>query len=372
MPLASELRGNSGYPAARAERLEQTGMAQRLSGQLREALFSYSRALLIHRRSGSFYGTVRLHEHLGEINEQASEPLAALLNYVGAGKAKEATALARQCDYEDLTDRLRLDGPSWQRAAEYRVIAEIGEELPGEFVGARLEQTLADTQLPFMGFFSPSVSVAARLALCVTSLKIEDRDLREEALEVMRADLTKTFVENTQAATRALALGTELGLWDERELLVEAFIADPATTSLNPGWASEQALASDELAERLRDAALDGSIPALKALALAEIESGGPGPISSDRSLVELCNEHLGDRDFASVHRSTPESGVPQVRVDMGVDLAGLGILGSFADAEVRDQLVERLLDLIGVADEPENHRSRCCRCASLSRSQLH
>lgn len=358
MPLASELRGASSYPAARAERLEQVGMAQRLAGKLREALFSYSRALLIHRRSGSFYGTVRLHEHLGEINEQAGEPLAALLNYIGAGKAKEAAALARQCDHGELTEQLRLDGPTWQRAAEYRVIAEIGEELPGEFVDARLEQTLADTQLPFMGFFAPSVSVAARLALCVTSLKIEDSRLRGDALEVMRADLAKSFVENTQAAARALALGTELGLWDERGLLVDAFISDPAIAGLTPEWASQQVLVSDQLAERLRDAALDGSIAALEALALAEMDSDGPGPILSDRALVELCNEHLADRDLASVHRSTPDSGVSQVSVGMGVDLSSLGIIGNCADADVRHQLVERLLDLVGVAEEPENHRS--------------
>ena len=358
MPLASELRGASSYPAARAERLEQSGMAQRLEGKLREALFSYSRALLIHRRSGSFYGTMRLHEHLGELNEQAGEPLAALLNYIGAGKGKEASALARQCDYGELTGQLRLDGPSWQRAAEYRVIAEVGEEFPPEFVAAHLEQTLADTREPFMGFFSPSVSVAARLALCVMSLKIRDPDLREEALEVIRDDLTKTFVENTRAATRALALGTELGLWDERELLVDTFITDSATTSLTPGWASEQALVSDRFADRLQAAALDGSIPALKALAMAEMEREGLELISGDRALVELCNGHLADRDLASVHRSTSESGVSQVSVGMGVDLSGLGILGNCADTKVRHQLVRRLLDLIGIAEEPENHRA--------------
>jgi hypothetical protein len=118
-----------------------------------------------------------------------------------------------------------------------------------DFAAARLPQILLDAREPFAGFFGPSVSVSGRLALSALALKIEDQTLRQRALELLRDDLDHSFVENTRAAARALAFGTELGIWDEAERLINAFLADPSVTGLTPGWAAGLAAVSESALE---------------------------------------------------------------------------------------------------------------------------
>jgi tetratricopeptide (TPR) repeat protein len=358
MPLASELRGDSDFPGARAERLEQVGMSQRLAGKLRESVFSYSRSLLIHRAAGDFYGIVRLRELLAGLHEEAGETLAALSDYLAAGQAKEATRLARGVDRAGLLARLRLDGPTWARAAEYRVIASVGEELPADFVAQVVPRMLADSALPFEGFIGPSVSISARLGLAVVSAKMAVEEDRDAALRILREDLEHSFVENTEAAAKALAMGSELGLWDEVAALVEATLSERSRTGLGSGWLARQAAERDEIAGRLRRAALDGTRSALVALAEGELDDPAASLISSDPELVELCEEIISSRDLASVHRTTPESGRPEVRVDWGADLSFLGVIANFCRREARSRLLSGLLDLVLDPGEPENHRS--------------
>jgi hypothetical protein len=358
MPLASELRGDSDFPGARAERLEQVGMSQRLAGRLRESVFSYSRSLLIHRVAGDFYGVVRLRELLAGLNEEAGETLAALSDYLAAGQAKEATPLARGVDRAGLLARLRLDGPAWARAAEYRVIASVGEELPADFVARVVPRMLADSALPFEGFMGPSVSISARLGLAAVSAKIEAEKDRDAALRLLREDLELSFAENTEAAAKALAIGSELGLWDEVSELVEATLSDRSHTGLGSTWLARQAVERDEIAVRLKRAALDGNRSALVALAEGELDAGEP-LISSAPELVELCEEIINSRDLASVHRTPAAPGRrPEVRVDMGVDLSFLGVIANFCRRQARSSLVSGLLDLVLDPGEPENHRS--------------
>lgn len=358
MPLASELRGNSVYPAARAERLEQVGMSQRLAGKLREALFSYSRSLLIHRSGGSFYGNIRLSEALAELHQQAGEPLAALRARLDAGQGKEAADLARECDLAQLPAALELNGPGWMRAAEYRVIAEVGEELAVAYVASIAPQILVDSRLPFEGFIGPSVPAAARLALAAVAVKIEDSCNRQEALVLLRETFEHSFIENTRAAANALAIGSELGLWDEVDLLVEGTLAEPSQSGLRPGWLAEQVAERPAVAERLRDAAREGSQLALIALASAELENTGLPLVSGDRRLVELCEERVTSRGLRSVERTEPKGGRPQVRVGFGVDLGIVGTLGNFCTSEKQSQLLAGLTEVIESAEEPENHRA--------------
>lgn len=358
MPLASELRGNSGYPAARAERLEQVGMSQRLAGKLREALFSYSRSLLIHRGGGSFYGVMRLSEALAELHQEAGEPLAALRARLDAGQGKEAAELARECELTQLPTALELNGPGWMRAAEYRVIAEVGEELPFAYVASIVPQILADSRLPFKGFIGPSVPAAARLALAAVAVKIEDSCDRAEALVLLRETFEHSFIENTRAAANALAIGSELGLWDEVDLLVEGTLAEPTQSGLRPGWLAEQAEERPAVAERLRVAAREGSQLALIALASAELENPSSELLSGDRRLVELCEERVTSSGLRSVKRTEPKEGRPQVSVGFGVDLSILGKLGNFCSPERRSQFLAELIQVIESAEEPENHRA--------------
>jgi tetratricopeptide (TPR) repeat protein len=357
MPLASELRGDSDFPGARAERLEQVGMSQRLAGRLRESVFSYSRSLLIHRAAGDFYGVVRLRELLAGLEEEAGENLAALSDYLAAGQAKEATHLARGVDRAGLLDRLRLVGPTWVRAAEYRVIASVGEELPADFVARVAPRMIADSALPFEGFMGPSVSVSARLGLAAIASKIGADD-RDAALRILREDLEHSFAENTEAAAKALAMGSELGLWDEVSALVEATLSDRSHTGLGSAWLARQAVERDDIAARLKRAALDGNRSALVALAEGELDAGVP-LISSSRKLVELCEEIITSRDLSSVHRTPAAPGRrPEVRVDFGVDLSFLGLIANFCHHKARSSLVSGLLGVVLDAGEPENHRS--------------
>lgn len=359
LPLAADLRGDSNLPGARAERLEYTGMSQLLESKYREALLSYSRSLLIHRRTGSFQGVVKLREQLGELNQKVDEHLAAIAHFVAAGKGKEARGIARECPLEALEEMLALDGPGWRRAAEYSVIAEVGEEMSADFAAGNLPQILVDAREPFAGFFAPSVSVSGRLALGSLALKIEDRELRDRALELLREDLEHSFVENTRSAARALALGTELGIWNETERLIDAFLADPSVSGLTPGWAAGLAAENEAAIEKLKQGAREGSISALYALALLELESDDEIPLSTEPELVRRCNEYVSERDLKSVRRTPAGPGhTGSVSVGFGTDLTPVGVAANFCDPDVRADLVEGLIELIGSAEEPENHRS--------------
>lgn len=359
LPLAADLRGDSSLPGARAERLEYTGMSQFLESKYREALLSYSRSLLIHRRTGSFQGVVKLHAQLGKLNREVGEHLAAVSHFLAAGKGKEAKEIARECAREDLEEMLLLDAPSWRRAAEYSVIAEVGEEMSADFAAARLPQILLDAKEPFAGFFGPSVSVSGRLALSALALKIEDQALREQALELLREDLDRSFVENTRAAARALAFGTELGIWDEAEQLIDAFLADPSVTGLTPGWAAGLAAESNSAFEKLKQAARGGSSAALYALALLELEAGDEAPLSDEPELVRHCDEYVSKRELKSVRRTPAGAGhSAQVSVGFGADLNPIGAIANFCDPAIRADLVDGLIELISSEEEPENHRS--------------
>jgi hypothetical protein len=359
LPLAADLRGNSSLPGARAERLEYTGMSQLLESKYREALFSYSRSLLIHRRTGSFQGVVKLREQLGELNQKVGEHLAAIAHFLAAGKGKEARRIARECPLESLEEMLALDGPGWRRAAEYSVIAEVGEEMSSDFAAGHLPQILIDAREPFGGFFAPSVSVSGRLALGALALKIEDRELRGRALDLLRGDLEHSFVENTRSAARALALGTELGIWDETERLMDAFLADPSVSGLTPGWAAGLAAENETAIAKLKQGARGGSVSALYALALLELESDDETPLSAEPELVRRCNEHASKRDLKSVRRTPAGSGhTGSVSVGFGTNLNPVGAIANFCDPAVRADLVDGLIELIGSAEEPENHRS--------------
>lgn len=359
LPLAADLRGDSSLPGARAERLEYTGMSQFLESKYREALLSYSRSLLIHRRTGSFQGAVRLRAQLGELNREVDEHVAAIAHFLAAGKGKEARGIARECPLEALEELLCLDGPEWRRAAEYSVIAEVGEEMSADFAAGHLPQILIDAGKPFVSFFSPSVSVSGRLALSALALAIDDRELRDRALEVLREELDHSFVENTRAAARTLALGTEIAIWDESERLIDAFLADPSVSGLTPGWAAGLAAESKAAVEKLKHGACEGSASALYALALLELESDEETPLSGVPELVRRCDEYVSERELTSVRRTPAGPGqTGSVSVGFGTDLSPIGAIANFCDSAVRADLVEGLIELIGSSEEPENHRS--------------
>lgn|GEM_PF-6761116 len=359
LPLAADLRGDSSLPGARAERLEYTGMSQLLESKFREALLSYSRSLLIHRRTGSFQGVVRLRAQLGELNRKVDEHVAAIAHFLAAGKGKEARGIARDCPLEALEELIRLDRPEWRRAAEYSVIAEVGEEMSADYAAGHLPQILIDVRKPFESFFSPSVSVSGRLALSALALTIDDRELRDRALEVLREELDHSFVENTRAAARALALGTEIGIWDESERLIDAFLADPSVSGLTPGWAAGLAAESEAAVAKLKQGACEGSVSALYALALLELEAGDKTPLTAEPELIRRCNEYVSERELKSVRRTPAGPGqAGGVSVGFGTDLNPVGVIANFCDSAVRADLVEGLIELIGSAEEPEIHRS--------------
>lgn len=346
-------------PGARAERLEYTGMSQQSGSKYREALFSYSRSLLIHRRTGSFQGVLKLREQLGKLNREVGEHPAAIAHFLAAGKGKEAREIARECPLGTLEEILVLDGPGWRRAAECSVIGEVGEEMLADFAARHLPRLLCDAREPFAGFFAPSVSVSARLALSAMALTIDDQGLRDQVLELLREDLEHSFVENSRAAARALAFGTELGIWDEAERLIDAFLADPSVSGLTPGWAAGLAAESEAAIEKLKQGACEGSVSALYALALLELQADDETPLSAEPELIRRCNEYVSERELKSVRRTPASPGhTGGVNVGFGTDLSPVGAIANFCEPTVQADLVEGLVELIGSAEEPENHRS--------------
>ncbi|MDX6609278.1 MAG: hypothetical protein QOF85_1203 [Solirubrobacterales bacterium] len=358
-PLAAEMRGDAEMPVARAERLEHRAMKQRLKGELRQALYTNSRALLIHRRSGSIQGVMSVRERLGELYGQAGEPISSLQSYALAGKGKEAREMAPQCDRDELEQVLDLDGPSWQRAAEYRVIAEVGEQLSPELVGRLLPIMRGDLLRVATAPFALDVSAAARHALCVVSLKLA-ADKRDVAIEVMREELEHAPLENMQAASRALMLGTDLGLWEQTPLLIEAYLEDSAASGVESGWIAKRALLDPAAVRQLREAALEGSKAALLALAIAEHLSEDAAIVSDDPQLCRLCTEWLASvGNLSGIHRNKGEGGRPSMSVGWGRNFFQLGIVARFAEKMPRRELVEQLLAVTDSAEEPESNRAR-------------
>lgn len=356
-PLAAELRGDSELPVARGERLEHLGMKQRLTNNLRGAVFPYSRALFVHHRTGSLQGVLAVRERLGELMNVVGEPLAAIEHYIAAGKSKQARQLARACNLRALEQALDLRGPGWQRAASYAVIAEVGEELSSEFVDAALTQLFHDAEAEVPPWRGPNVRASARLAICATSLKVAEAQ-RGRVLDLMREELARSWPENMQAASRALALGTDAGLWDEDEALLEAFLQDPNMSGVQRGWLAERAGKQSVIAVRLRKEALDGNRAALETLAWAQ-RSGGGELITGDSALVDLCTTYVeAAHDLRGVRKIEHEDRPDETQVGIGGNLADLGLLGAYADKKARAALADRLRKVLCSGEEPETHRA--------------
>jgi hypothetical protein len=355
-PLAAELRGSGDLPVARAEHLDHRAMQQRLDGRLRQAWHSYSRALLVHRRSGSLQGMLSVHQRLGELMEQAGEPLEALQHYIWAGKGKEAKRPARKCEFGGVEEALTLTGPAWQRAVAYEVINEVGEELSTAFATRHAATMRRDAAARPSGWRGPDVRSAARRALFAVSLQLEDED-RDAALEAMREDLVQSWPANREAASRAMALGTDLGLWDETETLLEVFLIDPSMSGVSAEWVATRAVDSPAVVERLRAAVVDGNDHALEALAVAERLE--PRALFDAQALRDAATGYVArSRELRSVRHIDRPDGTSEVSVGLGGSLVELGLIGGFADEEARTALLERLIDVVGEAEEPELHRA--------------
>jgi hypothetical protein len=364
MPLASELRGSTAVPAARAERLEFRAMASRLSGRLRDALFTYGQVLWIHRLSGSLIGLLATEERIAELLEQAERPQQALAHYLRAGKLKEAAGTLDALNHDQVEEILQLDGPGWVRAAEYGVIRRVAGTLSDDFVAAHLDVILTDAETGEASWLGPNPQHAAREAISAVAIQVPEAS-RGHVLGILRQEFRSAMPDGRKVAGRGLVLGTNVGLWDARDLAIEGFLAEPQFSGVDLQWIAEQARDFPEVMEQLISAAKEGSASALEAVALA-------GTTTHQSELTEIANTRI-DKANSLKSVTKTETGTT---VGMSDGLEDLGLVASLADPEHAEALASRLLELVPDDEEPEMHRASALGALynmvdQLSREQL-
>ncbi len=334
--IASELGGDPRSAAARAQRLVDRGVRELLDGK---RLFEAKRCLLLalatHRRAGNLRGMLEVHDLLARLFQDVGEGSRALAHYIFCGDEKKAGEIAKAAEsweWHYIVAPLRLNGPAWERAASYAVLAELGGQMPDGEVAAIAADLVEAGSRP--SYFAPGPQTAhqARRALAAV-ICAAPGSLLERALETLRSEVRQGGWSDREAV-RALGLVSRLGRSDEAGFLLEASLADDANAVKNEAAHLIERLqdGQDHLRARAKEAALEGNAEALELLAYA-------GLGEDDLELRQRCAERV--RRY--VEQPDPEP-VPGQRSAEMVALQALGVLGRYSDPELRQHLAERLL----------------------------
>jgi tetratricopeptide (TPR) repeat protein len=349
-PIAAELRGSPKAPVARAERLQRDAMSARLLDRLPDALSSYWRALAIHRQVGSFVGATEVRDRLAELYAHAGELAIAISLYVRIGKGKLAAELAKNVEGSVVAEAVSAGQTRWERDARYSVIAATGSRLPEEYLGAMGEELLNEAAQAADRNIAPLPALTARRALASAALGLPNQ-MRSRAWEQLKEDLWHPLMNIVQAASNALVLATNADLTNAREELVDRFVDDPYNVGISSAWLATEAENHAAVREKLISAARDGSQGALEVLASA-------GLIEGDSALEQAATSVTESAADIVTYEEQREGGLRTVSYGMGVDLAGPGLVARAASASARERLLNRLLEIITDAREPEPTRA--------------
>lgn len=344
--LASELRGPGESEAARAEMLMHWGMSARIRGDLPRALRHYWNAFAIARRSGSLASHIEIAETLAELFAETGREGIALSLSIAAGRAERAAGLARALSGEAVGTALRPHGARWERTATWHVVAVAGRRLPAEAGRDLLPIVLAASREPNVGWAPPALSARRALAALVA---FGEGDLCKEVIQQLRLELQGPPLEQRKAAAQALVLATNAGITDATEDLLRAFVADPLNMrGVHRGWLKERLEARPELAEIVREVAIEGRAEPLLAL-LVEA-----GLADGDAELEAACTEDA--RRSAAIQ--TVREGDGQIGTGFGGSFHLSGITARCADVSARSSLLTRMLEMARDARDSEENRA--------------
>lgn len=349
--FAARLQGSYETPIAAADRIEARASEAVFQDKNREAVIAWSLALLAHQRAGNFRGALSADERLGEVYERISMPTDAFKHYMRSGRTKEAVRVAGAVDPATLAEHASLGGPRWEQDVLCRVLGEHGRRLP-EVPLARLAPRLLDLARKAPdGWSAPQPALSARRAVAATALSMPTA-LQPEVFALLRDNVGLYDISITRGCVDALILATNAGVSDESAFLVDAFLKDASVTGISTMWVAERIEHSEELRMQVRTAALDGSRPALEALAIANLAVEDPE--LRDRSEeVTLASEAA-----KTVTERTTEDGSKERSIGIGVSFEGAAMIARGAEESTRERFVSRLLQTLGDSREPELNRA--------------
>jgi hypothetical protein len=223
--LAASIRRRRHVDTEAARELETSGLSARTMGQFADSRTRLFEAYVLRRRRGQLFDVMRILHELGHVHEQAGEVASAIPLFIASGGEQQAERAARSASGSDVFEGLRLDGPAWERAATYAVLAMRGREAPQDFVERWAEKVLDEAAQPWFSVVSPQPALRARNALAALMCALPER-LRERALTQLRHDALSGFIGASRDAANALWMSTVLGWSDETPLLADAVLTN--------------------------------------------------------------------------------------------------------------------------------------------------
>lgn len=253
----SELRGRDITPTVLADRRETAGLRAWLEDRGYEARRALTVSWSIHRRAGHLAGALRLADDLQRLFVGAEDPEQALVWALRTGLAETARKAAGAVAWPDVLARLRPDGPPWESAAAFEVVAGCGavasDEDAARLAPVLLEAAADHDSLERVGY---ARGPTARRALA-TLLSALPADVFDDAVEEVLFEI-RTTPFPPRAAVAGLALAAAAGRIDGGEPLTEvlcnfdrAHLGDAFTSALAVVGASEDAKAL--IARRAQD-----------------------------------------------------------------------------------------------------------------------
>ena len=345
---ASRLRGRRDSPVTDAERLERVGMQSRLADNFPDALRALWQAYGLSRVAGNLYQQRTAAELLAELLAAGGRRHDALRFLIEAGKEKEAASLVEDMG-DDCVDQLRLHGPIWERTVSFAVIAEIGSQLSDAHVTQMTPVLLEAARQHPTSHMWPQPSSRARAALAALAAAVPEEYL-DEVSDLLYEE-RQTW--NADEALRALIVLTNLNRRDETERVAHALF-DTNAAFAGPGpivhWLGCRLAEYPSLHPLLREKAVDGNAWALEVLAMAELAP-------EDEKVIEQIDVHvkafLGQRSY----EEKVEDGQRVESVSF-VNNTGIGVTALFCSPELRDHLVDRLLEIVANDNEAEMSRT--------------
>ena len=335
---AAQLRGENDTPVRAAERLAEQGMRALLDRKLPDARRALWFAYGINRVAGNLYERMVVSDLLGRLYAGAGQPHLAVRFWIECGQEKQAVKAAEDVPAAVLVEQLMLNRSVGSGPLATRCSQPPGHTVDESLVADLIEPLLVAARARPNGAFGPQPSVRARAALAAIAPGVPDARL-DEVRKLLAEELGN--FPNGHEASRALVRLTIFDRSDETERLAEAVLGHELlnNSALLVHWLGGRLSRYSALTERFCAAALNGDRDALEALLVAEL-------IEGDEELIAVTERVESFLQRPPFIEESSEGGTAVRGVTLGT-FARVGIEGRYCSEAVRDQLVERLLEIV-------------------------